>query len=55
MNLPVIKDREMYLLGEGFDRMKTNGSIVIICRSLHDVFIFFAILLFSSLLFFLII
>lgn len=39
MHLPVVKDREMHLLGEGFDRMKINGSIVIVCRSIHNVWI----------------
>jgi hypothetical protein len=36
LGLPVLSDREGYLHGFGIDRLEEHGSIVIICKTLHN-------------------
>lgn len=34
MKTPVISDREVFYVAEGFDRLDENGTIVLICKSI---------------------
>jgi hypothetical protein len=36
LGLPVLSDREGYLLGYGIDRLEEKGTVVIICKTIHD-------------------
>lgn len=38
MNLPVITDRETYFYGEGFDRLDYNGTILLLSKTIQNVF-----------------
>ena len=38
MKLPIITDRESYYYGEGFNRLDENGTIVLISKTVQDVF-----------------
>lgn len=34
MHFPVIADRELYIVGMGIDRLKIDGSIIIMARTI---------------------
>lgn len=46
--LPVISDREFFILGEGIDRMEENNTIVIISRTIDHVIILNSIFLLTT-------
>jgi hypothetical protein len=35
MNFPVISNREALFVGEGIDRLKQNGTVIVLSRSIH--------------------
>jgi len=46
---PPVSDREAYAYGIGFDRLKANGSILIVSKSIHNVKIDLQVFDYSSL------